>query len=246
MTPPFFKTHPRACAVILASSKGSRLFPMTTREIPKHLLPVGGLPSIVRLLESLSSFSQIVIAVAEDDTKTLPTLLGTNNNTDKAVATLIKGPEEQSSVTTTSNDAATTYSCWELKSELKKGQRIHVVKLSEDCYGSIDALRSIEDTKLIHPETRIVVFPGDLVILKKNTEFLNPLIRPASDDVACTAMLVDVLEQDEHGLPLKESAKVSLYDMNFFGIDIKTLRCYGVGRMFSLSHTLLLSEIVAL
>lgn len=205
MTPPFFKTHTRACAVVLASSKGSRLFPMTTTDIPKHLLPVAGIPSIVRLLESLSAFSQIVIAVAEYDTKTLPTLLGTNNNTDKAVVSLVKGPGEQP-LTTTTNDS-TGSSFWELKSETKRGQRIHLVKLSEDCYGSIDALRIIEETKLIHPETRIVVFPGDLVILKKNTEFLDALIRPASDDVACTTMLVDVLEQDEHGLPLKESAK---------------------------------------
>lgn len=209
MTPPFFNTHPRACAVVLASSKGSRLFPMTTKDIPKHLLPVAGIPSIVRLLESLSAFSQIVIAVAEDDTKTLPTLLGTNRNTDMAVASLVKGPEEQQSMATSANSDTTGTSSWELKSEIKRGQRIHLVKLSLDCYGSIDALRIVEETKLIHPETRIVVFPGDLVILKKNTEFLNALIRPASDDVACTAMLVDVLEQDEHGLPLKESAKVS-------------------------------------
>ena len=207
MTPPFFKTHPRACAVILASSKGSRLFPMTARDIPKHILPVAGIPSIVRLLESLSpSFSQIVIAVADDDTNTLPTLLGTYNNSDKAIASLVNGPEEQT--LSSSNDIGAA-SCWELESKLKTGQRIHLVKLSQDCYGSIDALRIIEDTKLVHPETRIVIFPGDLVILKRNTEFLNPLIRPASEDVACTAMLVDVLEQDENGLPLKESAKVS-------------------------------------
>mmetsp|Transcript_13378 Transcript_13378/g.37665 ORF Transcript_13378/g.37665 Transcript_13378/m.37665 type:complete len:579 (-) Transcript_13378:1680-3416(-) len=202
MTPPFFNTHPRACAVVLASSKGSRLFPMTTKDIPKHLLPVAGIPSIVRLLESLWAFSQIVIAIAEDDTKTLPTLLGTNNNTDQTVASLVKGP----SGTQQSKTTATTL-CWELKSELKRGQKLHVVKLSEDCYGSIDALRIIEETKLIHPETRVVVFPGDLVILKKNTAFLDSLIRPASEDVACTAVLADVLEQDEHGLPLKESAK---------------------------------------
>eukprot|EP00536_Pseudo-nitzschia_multiseries_P003866 jgi/Psemu1/318268/estExt_fgenesh1_pm.C_610017 len=201
MTPPFFNTHPRACAVVLASSMGTGLFPMTTKDTPKHLLPVAGIPSIVRLLESLSAFSQIVIAIAEDDTKTLPTLLGTNHNTDQTVASLVRGPPENQSVSTATP-------CWELKSELKRGQKLHVVKLlTEDLHGSLDVLRIIEETKLIHPETRMVVFPGDLVILKKNTEFLDALIRPASEDVACTAMLVDVLEQDEHGLPLKESAK---------------------------------------
>jgi translation initiation factor eIF-2B subunit gamma len=185
---------------------------MTTNAIPKHLLPVAGIPSIVRLIESLSAFSQIVIGVSEHDTKTLPTLLGKNNNTDKAVASLVRGPEEQSPASATATETA-GISSWELSSETKRGQTIHVVKLSsEDCYGSVDALRIIEETKLIHPQTRTVVFPGDLVILqnkKQTTDFLNPLIRPASDEVACTAMLVDVLEQDENGLPLKESAKVS-------------------------------------
>ena len=193
-----------------------------TKDRPKHLLPVAGLPSIVRLLESMSAFSQIVIAVEEGDNKTLPTLLGTDSNTDKAVASLVEGPpEQQSLVRTASNNDACPALCWELKSELKRGQRIHLVKLSENCNGSIDALRTIEETKLIHPETRLVVFPGDLVILKKDTKFFDALIRPASADVACTAMLVDVLEQDEHGLPIKESAKVSLLRHFFEG----TQRC---------------------
>jgi hypothetical protein len=214
MAPPFFQTHHRACAVVLASSKGSRLFPMTTKDNPKHLLPVAGIPSIVRLLESLSPFSQIVITVAEDDTKTLPTLLGNNSNSNNNLSS-----QQQSTGFFTlaannsnnNNNASTNTankSCWELKSETKAGQRIYLVKLSEDCYGSVDVLRIVEETKLIDPETRIVVFPGDLVILKKNIGLLEPLIRPSSTEVACTAMLVDVLEQDEHGLPLKESAKV--------------------------------------
>ena len=217
MAPPFFQTHHRACAVVLASSKGSRLFPMTTKDNPKHLLPVAGIPSIVRLLESLSPFSQIVITVAEDDTKTLPTLLGNNSN----ISSINNNPSSQQQSTglftlaannnsnnNNSSTNTTNKSCWELKSETKPGQRIYLVKLSEDCYGSVDVLRIVEETKLIDPETRIVVFPGDLVILKKNTGLLEPLIRPSSTEVACTAMLVDVLEQDEHGLPLKESAKV--------------------------------------
>jgi hypothetical protein len=221
MAPPFFQTHHRACAVVLASSKGSRLFPMTTKDNPKHLLPVAGIPSIVRLLESLSPFSQIVITVAEDDTKTLPTLLGNDSNSinnpsssqqqqpSTGLFTLVNNNNNNNkSNNNASSTAATNKSCWELKSETKPGQRIYLVKLSEDCYGSVDVLRIVEETKLIDPETRIVVFPGDLVILKKNLGLLEPLIRPSSTEVACTAMLVDVLEQDEHGLPLKESAKV--------------------------------------
>ncbi|OEU17741.1 putative nucleotide-diphospho-sugar transferase [Fragilariopsis cylindrus CCMP1102] len=203
MAPPFFQTHHRACAVVLASSKGSRLFPMTTKDNPKHLLPVAGIPSIVRLLESLSPFSQIVITVAEDDTKTLPTLLGNNSN----ISSINNNPSSQQQSTGLFTLAANNNNSNNNNASTNTANKIYVVKLSEDCYGSVDVLRIVEETKLIDPETRIVVFPGDLVILKKNTGLLEPLIRPSSTEVACTAMLVDVLEQDEHGLPLKESAK---------------------------------------
>jgi hypothetical protein len=54
----------------------------------------------------------------------------------------------------------------------------------------------------------MVVVPGDLVVLKKNIN-LDALIR-SDDESACTALLVDVGEMDEHGVPLKESAKVRI------------------------------------
>ena len=120
----------------------------------------------------------------------------------------MRGPDNNNN-NNNNNSSLSSTSWWELKSELKPGQRIYVVKLSaDDCYGSADALRIVEGTKLIDPRTRMVVFPGDLVILRKNLGLLEPLIRPVSDDVACTIILVDGLEQDENGLPLKESAKV--------------------------------------
>jgi NDP-sugar pyrophosphorylase family protein len=212
MTPPFFQTYPRACAVIL-TSKGSRLFPMTTTDYPKHLLPVAGIPSILRLFESgsLSSFSQIIISVTSDDTKTVATLLGgesdeneksQQDNTNQGVAKLIRTTDLSASA----NGGATQ--CWQLESNKVKGQKIYVIKLSGDCFGPIDALRQIEKTETIHPSTRIVVFPGDLVILNNKNVDMDPLIRPSSES-ACTVVLVDVLEQDEHGHVLKESAKVS-------------------------------------
>ena len=183
---------------------------MTTKDIPKHILPVAGIPLIVRLLESLSVFPQIVIAVAGNDTKTLTTLLETKDSAGKAVVSLVENSEDHQSMTTstTAKSSINGTSYWELKSEMARGQKIFIVKLSDDCYGSLDALRVIEGTKLIDPETRIVMFPGDLVILKKNIKSLNALIRPEhSKNIGCTAILVDALEQDEHGLPLKESAK---------------------------------------
>jgi NDP-sugar pyrophosphorylase family protein len=203
MTPSFFRTYPRACAVVLAASKGSRLFPMTTADIPKHLLPVAGTASILRLLESLSFFSQIVIAIAADDSKTLPTL--------EQVATILSTPDEQS-LPRVDNDVVDTHSempqYWKLESNTVRGQLIYLIKLSEDCFASADGLRQIEETQLIHPSTRIVVFPGDLVLLTKEIN-LDALIRPPAD-TACVAVLVDVLEQDEHGQPVKESSKVGL------------------------------------
>jgi hypothetical protein len=211
--------------VILASSKGSRLFPMTTAEHPKHLLPVAGVPSLLRLLSCdgpLSAFSQIVIAIGADDIRTVPILLGENDNEDMSgdgddhndirlkrapapfTTTQLSPPEESPFI-------------WKLSSNQVIGQTIHVIKLTEDCFGPIEALRQVESSKLIHPETRIVVFPGDLVFLKstisgkiKNDNILDALIRPPSNS-ACVCLLVDVLEQDEHGHTLKESAKVSRF-----------------------------------
>jgi hypothetical protein len=208
--------------VILASSEGSRLFPMTTAEHPKHLLPVAGIPSIVRLLSGegpLSAFSQIVIAIGADDTRTVPVLLGESDNENTS-----GGGDDDKDITLKRAPVATMLSSqqddspcrWKLYSNQVKGQTMHVIKLTEDCFGSIDALRQVESTKLIHPKTRMVVFPGDLVFLKstiygntKNDNILDALIRPPSNS-ACVCVVVDVLEQDEHGHPLKESAKVSL------------------------------------
>jgi hypothetical protein len=223
MTPPFFQTHPRACAVILASSKGSRLFPMTTEEHPKHLLPVAGVPSIVRLLSGdgpLSAFSQIVIAIGADDARTIPVLLGESDTEDTTGDgdSDMDNPVKRAPLAMMQSSQRDDSQCsWELQSNQVKGQTMYVIKLTEDCFGPIDALRQVERSNVIHPKTRIVVFPGDLVVLKltisgntKNDNILDALIRPPSHS-ACVCMLVDVLEQDEHGHTLKESAKVSLF-----------------------------------
>ena len=91
--------------------------------------------------------------------------------------------------------------------ESSKNQKITLVKLGEECFGSIDALRQVETSDVIDSQSRVVVFPGDLVFLKKDLD-LGPLLRLDTDS-ACTALLVDVGEVDEHGVPLKESSKVS-------------------------------------
>lgn len=186
--PYFFKTHPRAAALVLAGSKGSRLFPMTSTELPKHLLPIAGIPSILRLLEGLASVSQVVIAVSAEDSNTLPVV----------VEALSPEPLNGSEVTN-GNILAT----FPVKG---KSQTITIVKLSPECFGPVDALREVEDTKIVHPSTRLLVVPGDLVFLQKDIS-LDALLRPPSES-DCTILLVDIGENDEHGVPLKESAKV--------------------------------------
>lgn len=178
----FFKTHPRVCGLLLAGTKGSRLFPMTSADMPKHLLPVAGIPSILRLIQSLGNFPELVIAVNHEDNLTLAALV-------KEACTLKDNTED----------------VWTLEYTSTK-QKITLLKLSEECFGSADALRQVEAKKIVHVKTRIVVIPGDLVILKRDIN-LDALIRPSDDD-ACTTLLVDVGEVDDNGVPLKESAKV--------------------------------------
>jgi NDP-sugar pyrophosphorylase family protein len=180
----FFKTHPRVCALVLAGTKGSRLFPMTSSDTPKHLLPIAGIPCILRLLESLSSFPQIVITISAEDTHTLPLV--------QQVATLRESSVEEDRT-------------WTLDGK-DRAQNITIVKL-EESIGPVDAMRQVEDIEVIHESTRLVVFPGDFVFLQKYIN-LDALLRPSSDS-ACTMLLVDVGELDEYGVPLKESAKVS-------------------------------------
>ena len=178
----FFNTHPRVCGVILAGTKGSRLYPMTSADMPKHLLPVAGFPSILRLIQSLNNFPELVVAISHQDNLTLDALV-------KEACTLKENTED----------------AWTLEHKATV-QKITLLKLPEDCFGSADALRQVEAKNIIHPKTRVVVIPGDLVILKRDLN-LDAIIRP-SNGSACTTLLVDVGEVDEHGVPLKESAKV--------------------------------------
>mmetsp|Transcript_172 Transcript_172/g.351 ORF Transcript_172/g.351 Transcript_172/m.351 type:complete len:589 (-) Transcript_172:63-1829(-) len=267
-TPSFFKTHPRSCAVILASSHGSRLFPMTssgsqdTSSVPKHLLPVAGIAPLTRLLHTLHSFPQIIITIAHDDVKTIEFV--------NQVATLqdtVTGIEGNNK-TSVQQQQQVPNKVWKFASKIVDGgQPIYVVQLSEECFGSVDALRQVETTKIVHPSTPIVVFPGDIVFLTspdETTQLLDPFMRPqqsqsqsqsqrsrhddsgsggydensnihssSKDDVACTVLLVDVLELDEHDMPLKESAKAKRgglardeEDIEYIGLSYESASWY--------------------
>lgn len=220
--------------MILASSHGSRLFPLTTgggqdtSSVPKHLLPVAGISPLARLLHTLHAFPQIVVTISFDDVKTVDFI--------REVATFRRTTADgtDDAVTNIDRDDKGPDNVWEFESKIVPGQPIYVVQLSQDCFGSVDALRQVEMTKIIHPSTRIVVFPGDVVFMTspdETTQLLDPLMRPRAssstsashgvggrnddieDEIACTLLLVDVLELDEHDVPLKESAKVSMIGM---------------------------------
>jgi NDP-sugar pyrophosphorylase family protein len=66
-------THPpEFVAVVLASSIGKRLYPMSSEELPKHMLPMVGIPILFRLLQTLEAcgFIETIITLRSDDTVT--------------------------------------------------------------------------------------------------------------------------------------------------------------------------------
>jgi len=172
---------PEFTAIILAATTGARLFPMTSPETPKHTLPVAGVPVVLRLLHSVaaSGFTQCVVALA---------------SIDKITQNLLKQQVGDDNVLNKTNMKVTLHT------------------LSDDCSGSAEALRQVND--VIPPNSNLVVLPGDLVVLE--TSVLTQLVNshrqsnlpPNNMSTACTMLLADVGEQDENGIPLKESSKV--------------------------------------
>ena len=178
-------SSPEFLAVILAATTGARLFPMTSAETPKHLLPIAGVPALLRLLQSVaaSGFSQCVVSLAHGDSVTLDLL---KRELGEQVGTNV----------------------YRFQSTLQ----VTICILSDDCAGSAEALRQMDD--VIPADSHVVVLPGDLVVFE--TSVLTGLVDahrqsnlpPTTVSTSCTILLANVGEQDEHGVPLKESAKV--------------------------------------
>jgi NDP-sugar pyrophosphorylase family protein len=90
--------------------------------------------------------------------------------------------------------------------------KVTLLTLSQDCTGSAEALRKASE--LISEKSNMVVMPGDLVVME--TSVLSNLMNahrqsnlpPNYLSTACTMLLANVGEQDENGIPLKESSKV--------------------------------------
>lgn len=205
-TPSIFQNcAPEYVAVVLAPSTGSRLFPITSADLPKHMMPVAGIPVISRLLTAVeaSGFQECVVLVASDDKVTVPHLK----------ASLVKDDQNKDGkFEITSNKPLAL----ESEDRLKK---ISILTLSEDCQGSIAALRAVEDAAVVPAASNIVVIPGDLVVFdasilsnlcdthRQGYQGIPNGAKSTKLNSACSVLLTDSGEQDEHGLPLKESAK---------------------------------------
>jgi dTDP-glucose pyrophosphorylase len=206
-------------ALILAATSGARLYPLTTTKndihstdtsnaistyMPKHMLPIAGRPIIHHLVEQCQSsgLSYIIIAIGAEDDITRQSLVSDLG------CTLQK------------SDNAIIY-------ELKyRTMDIVMVKMQSECSGSADAFRFIEKQGVVPVNSHLILLPSDLVLYghlsssKLNgANALSSLVdmhrrefRDSRDKggmpLAMSMVLSDVGEEDENGVPLKESAKV--------------------------------------
>eukprot|EP00978_Attheya_sp_CCMP212_P006795 scaffold15802_cov54-Attheya_sp.AAC.3 len=194
---------PEFVAVILAGTTGARLFPLTTTgqetpgggadvHLPKHLLPIGGIPAIVSLVKRVSEagFESCIVAVAPSSVGPTRTALtshfppaepqGNNKNSEPW---LMLGPT-----------------------------KIEFVTLPSECAGSTQALRHVSTS--LSPQSHVMVLACDVVL--ESPTILQRLANahrrsffyPEKDTCACTMLLCNVGDEDETtGVPLKESAK---------------------------------------
>lgn len=182
----FKNAAPEFVAVVLAGTVGARLFPMTSVAHPKHMMPICGVPTVFRLLRCLeaSGFSECVIAVSVDDDVTIPAL---------------QKEEGFLEVASMPNLVVQSVSLSKMK--------VTILQLGDECPGSVEVLRQVENAALIPKSSNIVVFPGDLVVFEASA--IQKLVdtHRRGRVTACSMLLADVAEEDEHGAPLKESAK---------------------------------------
>jgi len=217
--PTWKTTHPEFVAVILASTVGSRLDPLTTsspttnnnQHNPKHLLEVAGISLLDRLLTVLMEgcgFTEVVVALAHNDQATRETLL-------------LKGGDRFQIVSGTKDDRSIPLVLQSNKQPCSTKITLfnleHQPAGDNNTAGSLDALRQIEAAQIVPLASQMVVVPGDLVVL--NAAPLKTWIhqhrqgqkrrnnKQGLPRAACSVLLTDVGEVDEHGHPLKESAK---------------------------------------
>lgn len=206
-------------ALILAATSGARLYPLTTTKndlhasdtsepvskyMPKHMLPIAGRPNIYHLIEQCvrSGLSSVVIVIGSED--------------DITQQSLINGLR--------CDFLNSSYANNTIKALKYCDMDIALVKLPLECAGSADALRYVKKQGVVPSNSHLIVLPSDLVLYghlssKIDSDALGSLVdmhrreyinskEKAGMPLAMTMLLGDVGDEDEHGIPLKESAKV--------------------------------------
>jgi len=175
-TPPPIPRDPEYVAIILAATQGARLFPLTSEYphgVPKHLLPIsplsgggdddGACPLLQRLLVKTyeSGFEMVVVAIHNEDSMTVPFLLGTQKN-DTKTGSLCKALSKENAPLVPNMSYGEDVTDLEYhgkgcsnspssskRSNKTKEQRwmhVRVVRLPEECHGSADALRFLSSS----------------------------------------------------------------------------------------------------
>ena len=207
--------------VILAGTPGARLYPLTVTDdededelmtsveregeeceddgLYKHLLPVAGTPIICHLVHNLweSGLEHAIVTLSSNDQATISRLKETWSSTEWT-----KNQETQSQ----SKDVSFVY---------RKTLQVTFISLPLTCAGSAEALvflsESLPNTFSSSPP--LLVMPGDLILEPSSSVLANlaNAHRRGLPMVATTVLLSDIGEEDENGLPLKESSKVRTY-----------------------------------
>ena len=212
----------------------------------KHLLPIGGEPVLLRLLNTIqcSDINHVVVAVSQHDNLTLQMLndhyksaavsttplhhislpLGTSSNDNLGTLTSLSVPGVPTATFGTNNKA--------LKQQPFTISLVHLK--AADCAGSADAVRYLSSLQTISPSSsgaktdkkpllpltsNVLLMTADLVLEGKGIVGLlaeahrrGAVIGSATNGTSAvssiTMLLSDVGEEDENGVPLKESAKV--------------------------------------
>jgi translation initiation factor eIF-2B subunit gamma len=215
----FRESDPEFVAVVLAATVGTRLLPLTSfKATPKHLLPIAGVPNLIRLLKCLqqSRFEKIVLVLSEEDEVTLSVI-------EKEWKDSLVQDDSKPRSRAQSDGMIPTHT---RMIKLDPRCQVQIAFVDSACTGSAHALRIVHN--LFPVSSNLVILPGDLVLLSSGA--LKNLVQthrvrsrtpagstssvPVSHSsglplppVACTILLGDVGEVDEHGSPLKESAK---------------------------------------
>jgi NDP-sugar pyrophosphorylase family protein len=169
--PPPTSYPPEFVAVVLASSIGTRLYPMSSDELPKHMLPVVGIPILFRLLQTLEAcgFIETFVTLRHDDTVTREAFLHPREPLEHPYKVV-----KSSSDTSVGNTSPHHGKMQALQPLIVKSSQMKVtlVNFASPCSGSIEAIRLAD--AYIPSRSHIVIFPGDLIAL--NAEPIKSLI----------------------------------------------------------------------